>query len=77
MSRIFINYRRQDSEGYVGRLYDHLARVFEPDDIFMDVSSIEPGADFVVVLEDAAVVLYSATQRDTLRRDFEKLKLFI
>ena len=53
MSRIFINYRRQDSEGYVGRLYDHLIQHFKPDDVFMDVDSIEPGADFVQVLEDA------------------------
>ncbi|QPC82188.1 TIR domain-containing protein [Phototrophicus methaneseepsis] len=53
MGRIFINYRRQDSEGYVGRLYDHLVQQFGVDDIFMDVDSIAPGADFVQVLEDA------------------------
>ena len=53
MSRIFINYRRQDSEGYVGRLYDHLSDHFERDEIFMDVDSIKPGADFVKELEDA------------------------
>ncbi len=53
MTRIFINYRRADSEGYVGRLYDHLMRHFEPGDVFMDVDSIPPGADFVQVLEDA------------------------
>lgn len=53
MSRIFISYRRQDSEGYVGRLYDHLTGHFGPEDIFMDVSSIEPGVDFVQVLEQA------------------------
>ncbi len=53
MSRIFINYRRQDTEGYVGRLYDHLAQHFDPRDIFMDVDSIPPGADFVQVLEEA------------------------
>ncbi len=53
MSRIFINYRRQDSEGYVGRLYDHLVQHFSPDDIFMDVSSIEPGKDFITELEKA------------------------
>ncbi len=35
MSRIFINYRRQDSEGYVGRLYDHLLKHFLRDDIDM------------------------------------------
>lgn len=53
MPRIFINYRRQDTEGYVGRLHDHLSQHFEPRDIFMDVDSIRPGADFVQVLEDA------------------------
>ena len=53
MSRIFINYRRHDTEGYVGRLYDHLLKQFKPHDIFMDVQNIEPGADFVQVLEDA------------------------
>ncbi|NDJ77600.1 MAG: TIR domain-containing protein [Chloroflexi bacterium] len=53
MSRIFINYRRQDSEGYVGRVYDHLLQHFQRDDVFMDVDTIQPGADFVQVLEDA------------------------
>lgn len=53
MGRIFINYRRQDSEGYVGRLYDHLVRQFGAEDVFMDVDNIPPGADFVQVLEDA------------------------
>ncbi len=53
MSRIFINYRRQDSEGYVGRLYDFLAQHFERGDIFMDVDSIKPGADFVTTIEEA------------------------
>ncbi|MEZ4670023.1 MAG: uracil-DNA glycosylase family protein [Anaerolineae bacterium] len=53
MSRIFINYRRQDSEGHVGRLFDHLSQHFERGDIFMDVDSIKPGADFIQTLEDA------------------------
>ncbi len=53
MSRIFINYRRQDSEGYVGRLYDHLSQHFGRGDIFMDVDNIQPGADFVTALENA------------------------
>jgi uracil-DNA glycosylase family 4 len=53
MSRIFISYRRVDSEGYVGRLYDHLIQHFDPQDIFMDVTSIEPGADFIQELDDA------------------------
>jgi DNA polymerase len=53
MARIFINYRRQDSEGYVGRLYDHLIRHFEPDTLFLDVDSIPPGVDFVEFLDSA------------------------
>ena len=53
MSRIFISYRRADSEGYVGRLYDHLVQHFERDAVFMDVDTIPPGADFVQVIEDA------------------------
>lgn len=53
MSRIFINYRRQDSEGYVGRLYDHLVQHFGRDQLFMDVDDIKPGADFVSELEKA------------------------
>lgn len=53
MSRIFINYRRQDTEGYVGRLYDHLLRHFDREDIFMDVDSIQPGVDFAQALEEA------------------------
>lgn len=53
MSKIFINYRRMDTEGYVGRLYDHLIPKLKPENIFMDVKDIEPGADFVQILEDA------------------------
>jgi uracil-DNA glycosylase len=53
MSRVFINYRRDDSEGYVGRLYDHLAQQIPPDHLFMDVQNIDPGEDFVDVLEEA------------------------
>jgi len=53
MRRIFINYRRQDSEGYVGRLYDHLVQHFDPAGVFMDVDSIEPGADFIHTLRAA------------------------
>jgi uracil-DNA glycosylase family 4 len=53
MSRIFINYRRADSEGYVGRLYDKLTQHFRAEDIFMDVDAIKPGEDFVSKLEDA------------------------
>ena len=51
--RIFISYRRADSAGYAGRIYDRLADHFGEDAIFMDVDMIEGGLDFVKVLEDA------------------------
>ena len=51
--KIFISYRRSDSEGYAGRIYDRLDANFHGDQIFMDVADIEPGEDFVAVLETA------------------------
>jgi len=51
--RIFISYRRADSAGYAGRIYDRLVANFGEDAIFMDVDTIEGGVDFVKVLEDA------------------------
>jgi hypothetical protein len=51
MSRIFISYRRADSAGYAGRLYEHLSRCLEPTALFMDIDDIPPGADFVQVIE--------------------------
>ncbi|MGD8404526.1 MAG: TIR domain-containing protein [Anaerolineales bacterium] len=51
--RIFISYRRADSAGYAGRIYDRLAAHFGKDAIFMDVDTIEAGLDFVEVLENA------------------------
>ncbi|MFN8529513.1 MAG: uracil-DNA glycosylase family protein [Anaerolineae bacterium] len=53
MSRIFINYRRVDSEGHVGRMLDHLLQHFSSEDIFMDLESIKPGEDFVETIEKA------------------------
>ena len=51
--RIFISYRRADSAGYAGRIYDRLAAHFGKEAIFMDVDTIEAGLDFVDVLENA------------------------
>jgi hypothetical protein len=50
---IFISYRRDDSEGEAGRLYDDLIRVFrDPGAVFMDVSDIHPGKDFRQAIDD-------------------------
>jgi TIR domain len=43
---IFISYRRDDSEGETGRLFDDLVRAYGDDSVFMDVAGIEPGLDF-------------------------------
>jgi TolB-like protein len=47
---IFISYRRQDTSGFAGRLFDRLSKCFSPDQVFIDVESIEPGANFADVL---------------------------
>lgn len=44
--KIFINYRRDDSAGYAGRLFDHLKAHFGKNSVFMDIDTIEPGEDF-------------------------------
>jgi hypothetical protein len=43
---IFISYRRDDTEGEAGRLFDDLTRAFGNENVFMDVAGIRPGADF-------------------------------
>lgn len=53
MDGIFISYRRDDSAGYAGRLYDRLAGHFGPQRVFMDVEGIAPGLDFVEAIEQA------------------------
>ncbi len=44
---IFVNYRRQDSQGITGRIDDHLRRAFGDDDVYRDVDNIQIGVDFV------------------------------
>lgn len=52
MIRVFISYRRDDSAGYAGRLLDRLAGEFGKDSLFMDVSAIPLGMNFVKVLRE-------------------------
>jgi hypothetical protein len=49
---IFISYRRDDSEGEAGRLYDDLVRIFGAEAVFMDVSDIHPGKDFRQAIDE-------------------------
>jgi hypothetical protein len=48
---IFISYRRNDSEGEAGRLFDDLIRAFGNENVFMDVAGIKPGVDFRQAIE--------------------------
>ena len=51
LKNVFICYRRDDADGYAGRIYDRLNSRF-PGRIFMDVTGIGPGADFTRVIQD-------------------------
>ncbi|MGI8683923.1 MAG: toll/interleukin-1 receptor domain-containing protein [Acidimicrobiales bacterium] len=50
---MFISYRRQDSRGSAGRLYDDLSERYGPDLVFRDLDAIAPGAIFADVIKGA------------------------
>ena len=47
---VFISYRREDSRGVAGRIYDRLSDRLGSENVFFDVDNIAPGLDFVEVL---------------------------
>jgi hypothetical protein len=51
--RIFISYRRDDAAGEAGRLADHMNRRFGRGQVFLDIDTIDPGRDFVKVLQSS------------------------
>ena len=51
--RVFISYRRQETSGLAGRLYDRLAAHLGEDQVFMDVDTIALGVDFAEVITQA------------------------
>ena len=51
MSKIFVSYRRDDTAGHAGRLYDRLAERFGKQQLFRDVDQIHLGEDFVDAIE--------------------------
>src|SRR5271155_2652269 len=61
MPGIFISYRRESTAAFAGRLFDRLSTKFGPERTFIDIDMIEPGEDFVEVLErklaDAAALV--------------------
>jgi hypothetical protein len=50
---IFISYRRNDTEGEAGRLFDDLVSEFGENSVFMDVAAIEAGRDFRKVIDES------------------------
>src|SRR4051812_14372865 len=50
MKKIFLSYRREDSRWPARQLYEALARTLPRNQVFMDIDSIPPGADFVEIL---------------------------
>ena len=51
MRGIFISYRRDDSEGQAGRLFDDLSAHFGSHAVFMDVAGIHKGLDFRRIID--------------------------
>jgi hypothetical protein len=49
---VFISYRREDSGGFAGRIYDRLTNRLGRENVFFDVDTIPPGRDFVDVLSE-------------------------
>ena len=53
MPRILVNYRRDDSAAYAGRLADRLREHFGRENVFVDIDTIRPGEDFVERIEQS------------------------
>ena len=51
--RVFISYRREDTQYLAGRVYDWLEREFGAEGVFKDVDSIPLGVDFRRVIQEA------------------------
>jgi hypothetical protein len=52
MSGVFISYRRDDSGGYAGRLFDILSVHFGKENTYMDLDTIQGGDNYATVIED-------------------------
>ena len=77
MPGIFISYRRNESAGHAGRLFDRLTARYGEDRVFMDVDTLGPSEHFATRIEkaiataDVMLVLIGptwATQTDRLAR---------
>lgn len=75
MARIFVSYRRDDTQGEASHLVADLRRRYGEAAVFMDLTTIGPGEDFAQVIEralqDCAVVLVLLGRRWLDVRDSE------
>lgn len=46
MAKIFLSYRRSDTQAITGRIYDRFVQHYGAEQVFMDVDTIPPGVDF-------------------------------
>src|SRR5215217_2119619 len=53
MTGIFVSYRRDDTQGWVGRLARALQEGFPQAQVFYDIATIQPGEDFPVAIDRA------------------------
>jgi hypothetical protein len=51
MPGIFVSYRREDTDGYAGRIADLLSQRFSPEKLFIDVDTILPGTGYPEVIQ--------------------------
>jgi len=51
LTKVFISYRREDSKWPARQIYESFKRHLPPEQVFIDIDSIPPGADFVEILE--------------------------
>jgi formylglycine-generating enzyme required for sulfatase activity len=68
-SKVFISYRRDDTAGIAGRVYDRLEREFGRNNLFMDVDARRFGSNFVEIINEEVAkcdVLLAIIGRDWL-----------
>jgi hypothetical protein len=53
LHHVFLNYRREDSAGWAGRLSDYLIAQLGRGSVFMDIDRIPPGEDFPTAIDRA------------------------
>ena len=65
---IFISYRREDTVGHAGRIFDRLVERFGKEHVFRDIDTISAGEDFIETVRqkvnesDILLALFSLTK---------------